>query len=91
MGKFDNVPVEEDTRLLFSGETTFEEFDIRYEIWDWGGIKAESIIFVSEDVEGLSENEIQEIVKRTSKYKDGEITMSQKNGFVICNFNFTRD
>jgi len=45
--KFDDVPVEKDTRILFRHPAKFGKYDVLYEMWSWGGIQAESIIFVT--------------------------------------------
>ena len=89
--KFADVPVEEDTRMFFSGETSFEGYDMLYQMWGWDGYNAESIIFASQDVKTLSDDEVKNIVKRTSKYKDSAMTLSRTKDFVFCNFNFISD
>ncbi len=43
-------------------------------LWSWDGTRSESIIFEDDDVKGLSEDEIKEIVKTSSLLKDKEST-----------------
>lgn len=50
MSKFENVPVEEDTKIIFEQEATLGEYEVLYQKWFWDGISAESIIFANEDV-----------------------------------------
>lgn len=90
MAKFDDVPVEEDTKIIFQIETKLGQFDILYETWFWEGITAESIIFAKEDVSGLDDNEILKEVKKSPLLKkDSKITLQHsKAGFVFVNFNF---
>jgi len=91
--KFEQVPVEEDTRILFRTEATLGKFDILYEKWFWGGITAESIIFVSEDVADLEDCEIEDEVKTSPLVNKGSsITLKRsKSGFTFVNFNFHSD
>ena len=90
MSKFDNVPVEEDTKILFELEATLGEYKVLYQKWFWDGITAESIIFANEDVINLTDKEIEREV-RTSPLlqKASKITLSRsKSGFTFVNFNF---
>ena len=90
MKKFDNVPVEKDTRILFRKVRKLGEYDVLYEIWSWDGINAESIIFADDDVTGLEDSEIEEIVKKSKFYKKGSgITLKRaESGYTFVNFNF---
>jgi hypothetical protein len=91
--KFENVPVESDTVILFEKEHTIGKFDVLYQIWRWGIYTANSIIFISNDVEELREEEIIEIVKKDSVFK-GSSSISFKRsecGFTFVNFNFEED
>jgi hypothetical protein len=56
--KFNNIPIEEDTKILFQKQGKLGGYDIRYEIWSWDRIEAESFIFSNEDVAGLTDQEI---------------------------------
>ncbi len=89
--KFDKVPIEEDTLMIFRLETTLGEYDVLYEKWIWEGITAESIIFTNEDVAELEEEEIKEEVRASPLVlvKDSEITFKRsESGFTFVNFNF---
>ena len=35
--KFKNLSVEDDTKILFSEDMKFENFDVHYEKWAWEG------------------------------------------------------
>ena len=90
MSKFDNVPVVEDTKILFELEATLGEYKVLYQKWFWDGNTAESIIFANEDVINLTDKEIEREV-RTSPLlqKASKITLSRsKSGFTFVIFNF---
>ncbi len=69
--KFDNVPVEEDTRILLCQKAKLGDYDVLYEIWNWAGIKAESIIFANDDISGLTDEEIEREVRTSPLAKEG--------------------
>ncbi len=48
--KFERVPVEEDTKIIFQQEAILGEYDVLYQKWYWDGITAESIIFANEEM-----------------------------------------
>ena len=91
--KFEQVPVEEETRILFRTEATLGKYDVLYEKWFWGGITAESIIFVNEDVIDLEDSEIEDEVKTSPLVDKGSsITLKRsKSGFTFVSFNFHSD
>jgi hypothetical protein len=88
--KFKNVPVEEDTRILFRNEAKFGDYDVLYEMWSWEGISAESIIFASDDISGLTDDELeQEVRKSPLVKKESAVTIKRlEAGFTFVNFNF---
>jgi len=90
MDKFKNVPVEEDTKIIFREESILGEYEVLYEKWFWDGISAESIIFANEDVAELKDNEIESIVKKSPLLKKGSsMTLTRsESGFTFVNFNF---
>ena len=87
--KFTNIPIEEDTRILFQKKGKLGGFDIRYETWSWDGIEAESIIFANADVEDLTDQEIENLVRITPMVKQGSaMTLNRSTDFTFVNFNF---
>jgi hypothetical protein len=40
--KFDAVPIENDTTVLFQLNATLGDYDVLYQMWNWDGITAES-------------------------------------------------
>lgn len=91
--RFDNVPVDEDTKIIFQQEATLGEYDVFYQKWYWDGITAESIIFVNADVSNLDDKEIEQEVRSSPLVKqDSGITVKRSDsGFTFVNFNFETD
>jgi len=91
--KFDSVPVEEDTKIIFSQQMMFEEYDILYQKWFWDGIYGESMIFSTEDLSFVNMEDLIKRVKSSPIVKsDSDITVSDsKSGFTFMNFNFCVD
>jgi len=90
MDKFNNVPVEEDTIIIFRKRATIGEYKVLHEMWVWDGITAESIIFATEDIVELTDKEIEKKVKMLPFVNEGPgITLKRTDsGFTFVNFNF---
>ena len=88
--KFKNVPVEEDTKILFRNEAKFGKYEVLYEMWSWEGISAESIIFESDDISDLTDEELEQEVRKSPLVKnDSAVTIKRLDaGFTFVNFNF---
>lgn len=87
--KFKNIPVDEDTVVAISLESTLGDYDVVYQKWSWDGIHAESIIFFNEDIENLSEEEIVNEVKLSPLLKeDTQTTYKKLEVYTFVNFNF---
>ena len=87
--RFNVVPIETDTRILYQKQGKLDEFDVRSEIWSWDGIEAESIIFFNDDVAGLTDQEIEKMVRILPIIKEGSaMTLNRSTDFTFCNFNF---
>ena len=86
--KFKKVPVEEDTRILFSKEGKIGDYDVLVQLWSWDGIMGGSVIFANEDIAGLDEDKIMELVK-TSEFvnEDSSINANRSDsGYTFLNF-----
>ena len=90
MEKFNQVPVEDSTKIIFENETMVGGYKVLYQKWVWDGIKAESVIFLDEDVDNISDKEIKEMVKDSPLINVGSsITLKRsESGFTFVNFNF---
>jgi hypothetical protein len=88
--KFKSIPIEPDTKVLFQNETNLCGYPVRYEIWSWDGYRAVSLIFLNEDVSGLSDKEIEKVVIESGlMQEESGITINRSDsGFVFVSFNF---
>ena len=91
--KFDDVPVDKDTRILFRYPAKLGKYDILYEMWSWEGIKAESIIFGTDDVSDLTDEEVEKEVRQSPLVKkESAVTIKRLvAGYTFVNFNFEQD
>jgi hypothetical protein len=88
--KFESVPVDKGTQIIFQVEAELGEYEVLYQKWYWDGVTAESIIFSSKDVSNLNNNEIETEVRESPLVKeDSKITIKRsESGFTFVNFNF---
>ena len=88
--KFKDVPVDENTTILFQQGVKLGNYDVLYQKWCWDGIVAESIVFANEDVKDLKDKEIEKLVKSSPIVKeDSKITLKHSDsGYIFVNFNF---
>ena len=93
--KFENVREDEDTTIHTSIEATFGEYSVLHQTWSWGGIKAESLIFCTEDIKHLTEDELISDVHSSALTKPdsvvSDITYKQSEDFTFVSFNFNYD
>ena len=87
--KFDGVPVEQDARILSPREAKLGKFDVHHEKWDWEGILAESFIFANDDISGMTDEEIEQEVRKSPLVEKAQILIKRLDaGFTFVNFNF---
>ena len=88
--KFSEVPVDKGTTILFQHEAKLGEYSVLYQKWYWDGITAESIIFSTDDISALTDDEIESEVRNSPLVnEDSSITLSHaESGFTFVNFNF---
>ena len=91
--KFDAVPIEVDTQILFQLNAKLDDYDVLYQMWVWDGITAESFIFLSTDIATLTDDEVKALSKSSPMIKeDSELTMSRNaEGYTFVNFNFKNE
>ena len=80
--KFDEIPIEEDTRIISREQVKIGEYDAVHEKWFWDGIYGDSYIFLSEDVKDLSEEEILALANKVNA------TFKRLDRYTFVNFNF---
>jgi len=94
MKSFKEIPVEKDTKIIREQEIIVKKIPAVHQKWSWDNIIAESIIFHTEDIDDLTDNELLEIVKNcpTDKYSfepHSQHTLKRSpSGFTFVNFNF---
>ena len=87
--KFKNIPVEVDTKILISSPMRWGELDIVYQKWNWEGITAESIIFLSDDLKEMDDKALEDDVRVGPLVrKDSQVTIKRGDKFTFVNFNF---
>lgn len=88
--KFEQVPVDEGTKIIYQHEARLGDYDVLHQMWSWDGVTAESIIFDSGDVSELSDNALEGEVRKSPIVKnDSSITLTRaESGFTFVNFNF---
>lgn len=91
--KFDAVPVEADTTILFQVEAKLGEYEVLYQKWYWEGITAESVIFANDDVTRLTDDQLkQEVGTSPLVNPESQITLTRSDsGYTFVNFNFVID
>ena len=94
MNNFINVPKEKDTRIIEQEEIIINDIPALKQHWSWDGIIADSLIFNSNDVEHLSDdNSLQSFINEHSDVKVmGSVTFKRNsNGYCFVNYNFETD
>jgi len=87
--KFKNIHVDKDTIITFESIMKFDKYDVLYQMWSFDGINAKSIIFVSSDVESLSDEELKSYVAKSEIVSNKDkITLSRKKDHTFVNFDF---
>lgn len=90
MSKFEKVPVEEDTVVIFQTEAKMDDLDVLYQKWGWSGIIAESFIFIESDLAKMDDESFEALVRSSPLVKkESQVTITRnRNGFAFANFNF---
>jgi len=88
--KFSAVPVDLDTRVIKNEVIRLGDLDALYQKWNWDGINAESIIFLTADIEKYTDEAIEAVVKKSDYYTLGsQLTLKRgDDGYTFVNFNF---
>ena len=87
--KFKELPVEEDTQIIFSTEAKLDQYDVVYQKWNWDGIYAESIIFFNKDIVALSDGQVKQKVASSPLVKENsQMTYKKGEKYTFVNFNF---
>jgi len=88
MSLFENVPVEEDTNILQQEEKTIGNLRVLWQKWFWEGIKAESVIFISEEIAHLSDEDLSDLVRKNIPTHSATTISRSPSGYTFVNYNF---
>lgn len=90
MKKFEGVKIEKDTKVFSTQYIKVQNYDCRHEVWEWDGIKAESLIFCKSDFKEPVEENILSICEEHigEDFDDSKHTFKPSGDFVFFNYNF---
>jgi len=91
--KFKNIPEDPDTKTMLRIEMKVDMYHTMYEMWNWDGIWAESLIFLTEDIKKLSEEDLKKVVVNSGMWNsESQILVKEtESGYTFVNFNYTTD
>ena len=89
MRQFDDfkIGVEKDTTIKKRELVKVRDKQAIYEEWVWDGIYGKSLIFFMEDVKGLTEDQLKELLVESFS-SDTEITIKESGEYLFLNFGF---
>jgi len=90
--KFLNLPVEPETEILESDVIYVGERECLLEKWRWDGVYAQSIVFLMEDVDALSDRQLIDLLISEAILKEDDKSYTLKRnagGYDFINFNFS--
>lgn len=91
MGKelFEKRGIDEGTRILATTYLNQDGYDLLVEQWLWDGITAKSLIFISDQVRGQNDLEVENLARRILQLTDEKsVTLERKAEFTFFNFDF---
>lgn len=90
MKKFDSVKTEKDTKVLSTQYIKVKNYDCRYEVWEWDGITAQSLIFCKSDFKEPIEDNILSICEEYigEEFDGSKHTFKTSRDYVFFNYNF---
>lgn len=98
MGKeiFDNRKIDSDTRILSCAYMNHYGYDLLAELWSWDGLIGKSLIFVSDQIRNLNDDEVNTLAKQVVSTlaelpENHSTTLSRKEDFTFYNFGFATD
>ena len=89
--KFSGINVESDTIIQDFRFLTVSGIDCRYEMWSWDGIKGESLIFCTKELESTNEHYLKSLLSNFLEKnipEDFEMTLKILETYTLINFNF---
>lgn len=88
--QFANVPIDSDTTVISQSQITVQGINALHQHWHWDGVRAESLIFVTEDVVDLTPDTLKDMLRREGllQLNQSMTTSATANGYTFVNFNF---
>lgn len=88
--RFKNLPQEPQTTVLSQTLFQVRDYDVLHQVWVWDSVQAESLVFVTQDLAGLSEQTLRQLLHCAGLLSLTEpITFAQTpNGYTLLSFNF---
>ena len=93
--KFTQIPLDQDTILLFESPLKYGELDCVLQSWQYDNIRGMSLIFYAADLEPKSDDELKdwilstsEIVQNKNKEKMTISRNATEHPYVFVNFDF---
>lgn len=86
--KFSHLPEREGVTVIFEQETTVGGLDAFHQKWYDGSVAADSLLFAESDVAGMSDVELETVVRRSSMTTaDAPVSLERNGGFRRADFN----
>jgi hypothetical protein len=87
--KFANLPMDVDTEIHLQSVVHLSRFSAVIQTWDWNGIVGTSAIIPENDIVGLSDDEVLDLLRREKLEVQPPYTIVRdRNGFCFVNFEF---
>lgn len=88
--RFEKVPEDPETEVHKSKQVEIDGYTALHQRWAWQGISGESLIFVHDDVAGLSNVRLKKLVQSSPFVKGEGPVMLQHSGegYIFVNFNY---
>ena len=89
---FKGVNVEADTKILFTELVERNGVTAKFELWYWDHIHGSSLIFLNEDIEKLTKDEIYDLCSQfSSGFTRKDSTLNKSGQYYFVNFGFSSD
>lgn len=89
MSNFSRLKSDKDTATISRIEAELDGHPVLCESWVWDGILGHTIVFIEDDVPGISNNKLIAMVCRSQCVDDtSDVTIKRNDGFVFVNYKF---
>ena len=89
---FKGVKVEPDTTILFTELVERNGVTAKFELWYWDHIHGSSLIFLNEDIEKLTKDEIYDLCSQfITGFNRKDSTLNKSGQYYFVNFGFSSD